>query len=79
MMISGTTPTYDAKRNILSDGTRTYTWDQDNLLQQIVVSGGPTIKFQYDVLGRRVRRTVTPAMGSATTTRYILRSAAEGG
>jgi RHS repeat-associated protein len=52
-----TTITYDADGNLTSDGVRTYIWDARNRLSSI--SGpGLTASFQYDALGRRIRKTV---------------------
>ena len=52
---NGTTAsyTYDANGNLTSDGTRTFAWDGENRLVQIV-SGTHESDFTYDGLGRRV-------------------------
>jgi RHS repeat-associated protein len=53
---------YDPKGNLLSDGTNTYTYDDEN--RQITMTGpSGTAEYIYDALGRRVARTV----GGATT------------
>jgi RHS repeat-associated protein len=60
---------YDAKGNLLSDGSNTYTYDDEN--RQVGMSGpGGTAEYVYDALGRRVARTV----GGATT--YFVYNAA---
>lgn len=65
---------YDADGNLLSDGTRTYTWDAENRLVGIAYPGsaGKATAFTYDGLGRRVQITDTPAGGGTpVTTNYI--------
>ena len=49
--------TYDAKGNLLSDGTNTYTYDYDNRQTGISGPGGPT-EYIYDARGWRVGKTV---------------------
>ncbi len=52
---------YDANGNLISktdtSGTGTYTWDYENRLKQASVSGGVTVNYSYDALGRRIERT----------------------
>jgi RHS repeat-associated protein len=61
---NGSSITYDNNGNMLSDGTRTYTWDARNRLASIT---GPTsASFQYDAFGRRAQKTVAGA-----NTRYL--------
>lgn len=55
------TPTYDPNGNMLTDGTRTYTWDQENRLKTV---DGST--FTYDGLSRRVQ-----TVDGGNTTRYL--------
>jgi RHS repeat-associated protein len=46
---------YDANGNVLDDGVRTYQWDAENRLIQVVHKTGPgTTTFRYDGLGRRI-------------------------
>jgi YD repeat-containing protein len=54
---------YDANGNTTDDGTLTYTYDLNNRL--ITTTQGGTVKgeYEYDGLGRRVKKTV----GSVTT------------
>lgn len=70
--LSGQALTYDADGNLLSDGTRNYTWDAENRLVGITFPAEPgqQVAFTYDGLGRRVEITSTPAGGSPTTTTY---------
>ncbi|HLA10131.1 MAG TPA: RHS repeat-associated core domain-containing protein, partial [Pyrinomonadaceae bacterium] len=55
--------TYDNSGNMLSkmdaSGTRTFAWDSDNRLKQIVLPGGLTVNYKYDALGRRIQRTTS--------------------
>lgn len=51
----GQSYTYDANGNMLSDGTRTITWDYDNRPASITV-GGATTSFVYDGMGNRVKK-----------------------
>ncbi|KJK00268.1 hypothetical protein UB44_10620 [Burkholderiaceae bacterium 26] len=47
---------YDANGNLTSDGANTYTWDERNQLRSI--GGAVTASFQYDALGRRIKKTI---------------------
>ena len=60
--IGGTPLGYDLNGNLLNDGTHIYTHDAVNRL--ISVDG--TITYAYDVLGRRVSKTV-----NGTITKYV--------
>jgi RHS repeat-associated protein len=51
---------YDAAGNLLSDGTHTYTYDDENHV--IKVDGGTTASYAYDPDGNRVQKTT--AVGS---------------
>jgi RHS repeat-associated protein len=59
---AGSSFTYDANGNLLSDGARNYSWDSRNQLASLN-SGA---NFQYDAFGRRVAKTT-----GGTTTRYL--------
>ena len=48
--------TYDACGNMLTRGTKSYTWAQGKQLAS--VSNGHTIQYQYDHNGMRIRKTV---------------------
>jgi YD repeat-containing protein len=60
-----TSLTYDDNGNLTSDGVLSYVWDARN---QLATIGGPGIaaSFQYDALGRRIRKTV-----NGTTTNFL--------
>jgi RHS repeat-associated protein len=62
---AGQTLAYDLNGNLVSDGTTTYTWDARNRLSSLSGSG-MTASFQYDPLGRRVRKTV-----NGTSTEFL--------
>jgi RHS repeat-associated protein len=51
---------YDTIGNLASKqdagGNWTYTWDYENRLTQATLSGGATVTYSYDALGRRVAR-----------------------
>jgi RHS repeat-associated protein len=57
---------YDWNGNLLSDGTRTFTYDYLNRPDIIKVKGGATVSFTYDGNGRRVKKVV-----DKTTTVYV--------
>jgi RHS repeat-associated protein len=67
VILNGTTATwtYDKNGNLLSDGTRTFTWDAENRLQSLALNGKPT-KFVYDGLSRR-----TSITDNGIETRYL--------
>ncbi|MBY3328764.1 RHS repeat-associated core domain-containing protein [Rhizobium laguerreae] len=63
--VSGVTHTYDARGNLTSDGTWTYSYNTEN--QLITATGsGQTLTYIYDAIGRRQLKQVT--IGSTTTT-----------
>jgi RHS repeat-associated protein len=68
---NGTTVGYDTNGNQISktDGTAnwTYTWDYENRLKQATMSGGTTVTYSYDALGRRVQR----SSQSAGTMKFV--------
>ncbi|MBI1754598.1 MAG: Ig-like domain-containing protein [Acidobacteria bacterium] len=48
--------TYDENGNLLSDGTRTFEWDEENRLVSVTINAtGHRSEFVYDGLGRRVQ------------------------
>ncbi|AXQ09235.1 RHS repeat-associated core domain-containing protein [Xanthomonas oryzae] len=57
---------YDANGNLLSDGSRTYVWDDRDRLSQIQQGGTTIASFSYDALGRRISRSE-----AGTTTNYL--------
>jgi len=56
---------YDDNGNIISDGTRTFTYNQDNRLIRVEQGAVTLGEYAYDGLGRRVKKTV-----SGTTIHY---------
>ena len=52
----GTAMTYDAIGNMLTRGGTTYTWTQGRRLSG--VENGKSIKYLYDNIGARVKKTV---------------------
>lgn len=54
---AGATLTYDANGNLTNDGVNTYQWDARNRMMSQSGSGLASF-FQYDVLGRRINKTV---------------------
>ena len=61
--------THDADGNLLSDGTRSFTWDAESRLTGITHGDGSTSAFAYDGLGRRVRITERDAVGGVVSDR----------
>jgi RHS repeat-associated protein len=57
---NGSSFSYDASGNLISKsdaaGNWIYTWDYENRLKQAALSGGVTVNYTYDALGRRVQR-----------------------
>lgn len=52
---------YDLNGNLTNDGIRTYQWDAENRLVQ-VVQGGNTYTFGYDFAGRRVQESLNGSL-----------------
>ena len=63
--------TYDLDGNLLTDGRWRYTWDGENRLVSLqplsVAAGNQTLNFEYDSIGRRIRKTVRTITGSSST------------
>ncbi|MCW0394723.1 hypothetical protein NB696_000824 [Xanthomonas sacchari] len=57
---------YDSNGNLLSDGTRSYVWDDRDRLSQIKQGDSVLASFSYDALGRRIAKTE-----GGTTTQYL--------
>jgi RHS repeat-associated protein len=65
-----TTYTSDANGNLISrtgSSPATYTWNYDNMLTDVAITGGNTYHYKYDGLGNRVSKRV-----NTTETRYII-------
>ena len=62
---------YDANGNLTSktdaSGSWTYSWDYENRLKQVSLSGGLTVNYSYDALGRRIQRLST----TSGTTKFV--------
>ena len=62
---------YDANGNLTSktdaSGSWTYLWDFENRLKQASKSGGVTVSYAYDALGRRIQRTSS----TGGTTKFV--------
>jgi RHS repeat-associated protein len=62
---------YDGNGNLTSktdgSGSWIYTWDYENRLKQVSKSGGVTVTYSYDALGRRIQRTSSVS----GTTRFV--------
>ncbi len=67
---NGTSYAYDTNGNLTSktDATESwsYTWDYENRLKQASLSGGVTVTYSYDALGRRIQRS-----SPSSTTRFV--------
>ncbi|MGO4574349.1 RHS repeat-associated core domain-containing protein, partial [Microvirga sp. 2TAF3] len=61
---------YDGNGNLLGDGTRAFTWNGDNRLQQ-VRTAGLTVTFAYGPDGARLTKTVTAADGTPRPTLFL--------
>jgi RHS repeat-associated protein len=70
------TYTYDANGNLLSDGQRTFDYDDENQLTNVTVTGAWKTDWVYDGLGRRrIRREFTWTGGAwvqTNETRYVM-------
>ena len=53
---TGRNYTYDANGNMLTRGNQTLTWNIDNRVSQISISGGGTTLMEYDYTGTRVKK-----------------------
>ena len=63
--------TYDPAGNLLTNGSWTYSWDNENRLTQ-VVSTSKLIQFTYDTQGRRIEKKVwNNTTGTGTPTTYL--------
>jgi RHS repeat-associated protein len=64
---------YDANGNVTSkSGEANYTWDVENRLTRVAMTGGGTVDHVYDAEGSRVKTTVTPSSSPATVTNYLV-------
>ncbi|WP_256374269.1 MULTISPECIES: RHS repeat domain-containing protein [unclassified Chelatococcus] len=56
-LVAGKRYLYDATGNVLSDGTRTFTWDTERRLKSVYM-GGKSVVFTYGPDGARLRKGV---------------------
>jgi RHS repeat-associated protein len=68
--IGGVITLYDLNGNLTSDGTYSYTYDEENRLR--TASGPNTVVYHYDPLGRRKSKTV-----NSTITQFLSEGAEE--
>ena len=54
---AGSALTYDTNGNLSSDGSSTYSYDEENRLRQVVLAGVTSV-YAYDPMGRRRSKTV---------------------
>ncbi len=71
--VSGQAYTYDANGNLLSDGTRTYSWDAENRLIGVTFAGDPdrTVTYAYDGIGRRIAIEDAPGDSAAALRKFV--------
>ena len=60
--VAAVSKTYDLNGNLITDGTNTFEYDEENRLR----TAGTSITYEYDPLGRRRAKTV-----SGTTTKFL--------
>ena len=64
--------TYDNNGNLLTKtdslGYDDFTWNEENQLTQVTLPNGLTVNYKYDGLGRRIQRTTSAGLTSATFT-----------
>lgn len=73
LVVSGSgsqTYTYDLNGNLVSDGSRSFTWDARNRLTSITYADSSTTTFAYDGQDRRV--SIVETSGTLTTTKKLL-------
>jgi len=62
---------YDTNGNLISkidaSGSWSYTWDYENRLKQAACSGGVTVNYAFDALGRRIQR----SSSAGATTKFV--------
>ena len=58
-IIGATVLSYDAKGNMtVNQISRDFTWDIDNHLSNVSETAGTVADYEYDALGRRVKKTI---------------------
>lgn len=56
MQFNGVSFAYDENGNLINDGVRTFEWNARNELVRVSEGGRSVAEYQYDALGRRVRK-----------------------
>lgn len=56
--VGATSPIYDEDGNLLNDGIRTLAYNAENQLKSVTIAGVSMATYEYDYLGRRVRKSV---------------------
>jgi YD repeat-containing protein len=71
--VTGQAYTYDANGNLLSDGTRTYSWDAENRLIGVTIAGDPdrNVTYAYDGIGRRIAIGDAPGDSAAALRKFV--------
>jgi len=70
-----TEPNYDKAGNLVQDHRGyTYTYDHDNKLIKVMRTGMPAVEFEYDALGRRVKKVDWSLFTTGDPVRYYLSS-----
>jgi len=57
-LIGRASPTYDNDGNLLDDGTKVLAYNAENQLKSVTVPGMSVSTYDYDYIGRRVRKSV---------------------
>ena len=62
---------YDSNGNLISEtnasGTKTFIWNEENQLIQVLLPSGLSVNYKYDALGRRIER----ATSAGASERYV--------
>ncbi|UIY31513.1 peptidase C39 (plasmid) [Neorhizobium galegae] len=71
--VSGQAFTYDANGNLLSDGTRTYSWDAENRLIGVTFANvsDRLVTYSYDGMGRRTSIRDGSGGGEGTVRKFV--------
>jgi RHS repeat-associated protein len=69
---SGKTFTYDLVGNMISDGTKTYTWDAENRVTKILYADNSSTEFAYDAKSQRVKTLEKDSAGTITSEKRFI-------
>ena len=70
--VGAVSPTYDDDGNLLADGTKTLVYNAENQLKSVTVPGVSVSTYDYDYMGRRIKKSVHVLDGSSPD--YVVRS-----